>query len=87
MIAEGGAYSKHPVSLRVNKQNFYLPIKPYSFENFRIQSASLDFGKIEIANTGTMQDLFQFLDVEAEQQRVESWFTPIFSLYKGANHL
>lgn len=84
LIAEGGAYSKHPVSLRVNKQNFYLPIKPYSFENFRIQSASLDFGKIEIANTGTMQDLFQFLDVEAEQQRVESWFTPIFfSVQKG----
>lgn len=23
LIAEGGAYSKHPVSLRVNKQNFY----------------------------------------------------------------
>ncbi|AHH22793.1 hypothetical protein FTM59_02165 [Chlamydia trachomatis] len=78
LISEGGAYSKHPVSLRVNPQNFYLPIKPYSFENFRIQSASLDFGKIEIENTGTMQDLFQFLDVEAEQQRVESWFTPIF---------
>ncbi|WP_080140757.1 hypothetical protein [Chlamydia suis] len=78
LIAEGGAYSKHPVSLRVNQQNFYLPIKPYSFENFRLQSASLDFGKIEIANTGIMQDLFQFLDVEAEQQRVESWFTPIF---------
>ncbi|AHK63223.1 Putative transmembrane protein [Chlamydia avium 10DC88] len=84
-LISGSAYSKHPVLLRVNKENFYLPISPYSFEEFHIQSATLDFGKISIANTGTMYDLFQFLDIEENKQFVESWFTPIFfSVQKGS---
>ncbi|WP_348664096.1 hypothetical protein [Chlamydia vaughanii] len=83
-LISGSAYSQHPVLLHVNKQNFYLPISPYSFEEFHIQSAILDFGKISIANTGTMYDLFQFLDIEENKQFVESWFTPIFfSVQKG----
>ncbi|QVE49084.1 hypothetical protein SBV42_04870 [Chlamydia crocodili] len=83
-LISGNAYSQHPVLLQVSKENFYLPISPYSFEEFRIQSASLDFGKISIANTGTMYDLFKFLDIEESKQFVESWFTPIFfSVQKG----
>lgn len=84
-LISGSAYSQHPVLLRVNKQNFYLPISPYSFEEFHIQSAILDFGKISIANTGTMYDLFHFVDIEENKQFVESWFTPIFfSVQKGS---
>lgn len=83
-LISGNAYSQHPVLLQVSKENFYLPLSPYSFEEFRIQSASLDFGKISIANTGTMYDLFKFLDIEESKQFVESWFTPIFfSVQKG----
>ncbi|AFS27028.1 hypothetical protein B711_0630 [Chlamydia psittaci CP3] len=83
-LISGNAYSQHPVLLQVSKENFYLPIAPYSFEEFRIQAASLDFGKISIANTGTMYDLFKFLDIEESKQFVESWFTPIFfSVQKG----
>lgn len=77
-LISGNAYSQHPVLLSVDKQNFLLPIHPYAFEKFAIQSATLDFGKISIANTGTMKDLFQFLDIEEDKQNVESWFTPIF---------
>ncbi|WP_284442016.1 hypothetical protein [Chlamydia gallinacea] len=84
-LIAGGAYSKHPVVLQVSKENFYLPIAPYSFEEFHIQSAIVDFGKISVANTGTMYDLFQFLDIEENKQFVESWFTPIFfSVQKGS---
>ncbi|WP_375793442.1 hypothetical protein O1W69_04925 [Chlamydia sp. 12-01] len=83
-LISGNAYSQHPVLLQVSKENFYLPISPYSFEGFHIQAASLDFGKISIANTGTMYDLFKFLDIEESKQFVESWFTPIFfSVQKG----
>lgn len=84
-LISGNAYSQHPVLLQVSKENFYLPISPYSFEEFHIQAASLDFGKISIANTGTMYDLFKFLDIEESKQFVESWFTPIFfSVQKGS---
>ncbi|EPP35553.1 putative transmembrane protein [Chlamydia ibidis] len=84
-LISGSAYSQYPVLLHVSKENFYLPIRPYSFEEFRIQSAFLDFGKISIANSGTMYDLFQFLDIEENKQFVESWFTPIFfSVQKGS---
>ncbi|ANH78962.1 hypothetical protein [Candidatus Chlamydia sanziniae] len=83
-LISGSAYSQYPITLEVEKQNFYLPIKPYSFEEFRIDAATLDIGKISIANTGTMNALFQFLDIEQEKQFVESWFTPIFfSVQKG----
>ncbi|SPN73345.1 hypothetical protein C10C_0164 [Chlamydia serpentis] len=84
-LMAGGAYSQHPVTLEINKQNFYLPIRPYSFEEFRIQSATLDIGKVSIANTGTMYALFRFLDITENKQFVESWFTPIFfSVQKGS---
>nr|CRI42315.1 Uncharacterized protein BN1224_DC9_BC_00050 [Chlamydia pneumoniae] len=84
-LLAGGAYSQYPVTLEIDKQNFYLPIRPYSFEEFRIQSATLDMGKISIANTGTMYALFQFLDITDQKQFVESWFTPIFfSVQKGS---
>ncbi|WP_201456978.1 hypothetical protein [Chlamydia sp. 17-3921] len=84
-LISGNAYSQYPVTLEVDKHNFYLPIRPYSFEKFHIQSASLDIGKISIANTKTMHALFQFLDIEEQKQFVESWFTPIFfSVQKGS---
>lgn len=84
-LISGNAYSQHPVKLEVDKQNFYLPIRPYSFEKFHVQSATLDIGKISIANTKTMHALFQFLDIEEQKHFVESWFTPIFfSVQKGA---
>ncbi|WP_100933938.1 hypothetical protein [Candidatus Chlamydia corallus] len=84
-LLAGGAYSQHPVTLEINKENFYLPIRPYSFEEFHVQSATLDMGKISIANTGTMYALFQFLDITEQKKFVESWFTPIFfSVQKGS---
>lgn len=83
-LIAGNTYSEHSVLLQVYKDNFYLPIRPYSFENFKIQSASLDFGKIFIQNSNTMNDIFQFLDIEEDKPFIEAWFTPIFfSVQKG----
>lgn len=77
-LISSNAYSEHPIFLQVNKENFYLPIWPYSFQNFKVQSASLDFGKIFIKNSNTLYDIFQFLDIEEDKPSVEAWFTPIF---------
>ncbi len=86
-LISSSAYSKHPVLLRVEKQDFYLPIHPYSLDDFTVSSAVLDFGKISIMNSGTMHDLFQFLNIEENKEFVEAWFTPIFfSVQKGVIH-
>lgn len=83
-LISSSAYSEHPVFLQVNKENFYLPIWPYSFEDFTVQSAFLDFGKIFIKNSSTLYDIFQFLDIEEDKPFVEAWFTPVFfSIHKG----
>ncbi|WP_213318295.1 hypothetical protein [Chlamydiifrater volucris] len=87
LLSQGGAYSEEPISLTVEKNGFFLPIRPYSFSEFKIENAELDLKKVYVENRGDIRELFKFLGIAEKKDSVEAWFTPIFfSVDKGSIH-
>ncbi|WP_213357650.1 hypothetical protein [Chlamydiifrater phoenicopteri] len=87
LLSQGGARSEEPITLTVEKEGFLLPIRPYSFSEFKIESAELDLKKVYIENKGDIKELFKFLSIAEKKDAIEAWFSPIFfSVDKGNIH-
>jgi hypothetical protein len=70
--------SDRPLSLNVAANNFSLPLLPYNPSRINVPSATIDFGKVLLANRGGVDSLIRLAQPSLEQQpAVPAWFTPL----------
>lgn len=81
------AHSKNPVYFYIKEEGFSMQLIPFSFNSLKVESGAVDFGQIEVANTGNLQEMFKFLKIPSHQETIEVWLTPIFfQIADGAVH-
>lgn len=71
--------SQSPVRLDISSENFELPYDPFVFEQLRIESATLDMGRVVVRKGASLQSLLQLLQSRkmGKSEEMNAWFTPV----------
>ncbi len=80
------ATSKSPVKLRISSELFEMSYDPFEIKNLRIESATLDMGRVSIRKGPSLESLLKLLQSRKMrgQEEVDAWFTPVsFQIQNG----
>lgn len=85
-----GITAQQPITLRIEPENFSLPLFPFSLDALQIGSAQLDLGLLLLQNGRSLQPLLSFLNVTdlSSSKQTEIWLAPFsFQMQKGVLEL
>lgn len=85
-ILISGAWSDHPIKLKIASEGFYAHLRPFSLAGLYIENGMIDLGRITVRNGGQILSLAKFLKAQnvTDEGIMEAWFTPIYvSLKEG----
>lgn len=69
----------NPISITVQSDGFYLPLKNWEISKASIKSATLDLGRLYFDNRGQLAELLSILDYKPQgSQPLSIWFTPMY---------
>jgi len=66
-----------PITLRVKKENFHIPIDPFAVKDILVDQARAEFGTITLENGGILKALLGFLRTGGTGDRITAQVTPI----------
>lgn len=76
--------SERPLSLSIGSEGFQLPLLPYLPARVNVPSATVDLGKLFLANRGSVQSLLNLMGAGSSGPVVTAWFTPLpLSVHSG----
>lgn len=82
-MANGMLNADEPLTLKIDKQGFALPIKDLNITAIRIPQASLSLGKVRFSSQSQLAKIFSLLTSNTGDQ-LKVWLTPLFfSLENG----
>jgi len=71
-----------PISLRVKKENFQIPVDPYDVKKVLVDQARAEFGTVTLQNSGLMQALLGLLRVSSGNT-ITAQITPVVAHVKN----
>lgn len=85
-VLETSLYSNSSIHFQVAHEGFRVPLFPFSIATCQVKKATLDIGKLRVANQGVLLDILKLLkDKQAKLQEIDLWATPCyFSIENGS---
>ncbi len=84
-----GIRAKNPIRIEIDAEGFAFPYHPFEISHLIIGRASLDMGRIRVANGPTLQSLIALLQANPLKhlREMDAWFTPLtFAIENGVVH-
>ena len=76
-LASGLVGSDNPLNINIDAKGFSLPIKNFDLNRVKIETASLQMGKVRFRKEGKLGSVLSLFNTQGNQD-ISVWFTPLY---------
>lgn len=76
-ILSTAIHAKDPLKITVHPQNFSFPLTRFNIQEVKIPHLSMELGKINFLNEGTLKSILSILKI-GNREQLTIWFTPLY---------